>query len=111
VVGGNLANRILAQVPENMFTVWNHYQMNETWAFGLGLIHQSEQYTSLNNTTELPDFTRVDAALYYDISANTKVQLNIENLLDEDYYPSAHNDNNISIGEPLNARVSVSYKF
>jgi catecholate siderophore receptor len=111
VVNGNLANRILSQVPENMFTVWNHYQVNTKWAFGLGLIHQSEQYTSLNNTTELPSFTRVDAALYYDISANTKVQLNIENLLDEDYYPSAHNDNNVSIGEPLNARVNVSYKF
>jgi catecholate siderophore receptor len=111
VVDGNLANRILSQVPENMFTVWNHYQVDEKWALGLGLIHQSEQYTSLNNTTVLPDFTRVDAAIYYDISATTKVQLNIENLLDEDYFPSAHNDNNISIGEPLNARVSVTYKF
>jgi len=111
VVDGSLANRILSQVPENMFTVWNHYRLDEKWAFGLGLIYQSEQYTSLNNRTELPDFTRVDAALYYDISTNTKVQLNIENLFDEDYYPSAHNDDNITIGEPLNARVSVSYKF
>lgn len=111
VVDGNLANRVLSQVPENMLTIWNHYQLDDKWAFGLGLVHQSEQYASLNNTVELPDFTRVDAALYYDISANTKVQLNVENLFDEDYYPAAHNDNNISIGEPLNARVSVSYKF
>ncbi|AEP29464.1 TonB-dependent receptor [Brumicola nitratireducens] len=111
VVEGNLANRVLSQVPENMLTIWNHYQWDDKWAFGLGLIHQSEQYASLNNTVELPDFTRVDAAVYYDITENTKVQLNIENLFDEDYYPAAHNDNNISIGEPLNARVSVSYKF
>ncbi len=111
VVDGNIANRILSQVPENMFTVWNHYQMDDKWAFGLGLIHQSEQYTSLSNNVEIPDFTRVDAAIYYDISENTKVQLNIENLFDEDYFPSAHNDNNISIGEPINARLSISYTF
>jgi catecholate siderophore receptor len=111
VVDGNLANRVLSQVPENMLTIWNHYKLDDKWAFGLGLIHQSEQYASLNNTVELPDFTRIDAAVYYDITENTKVQLNIENLFDEDYYPAAHNDNNISIGEPLNARVSISYKF
>lgn len=111
VINGNLANRVLSQVPENMLTIWNHYKLDDKWAFGLGLIYQSEQYASLNNTVELPDFTRIDAAVYYDISENTKVQLNIENLFDEDYYPAAHNDNNISIGEPLNARVSVSYKF
>lgn len=85
--------------------------MDDKWAFGLGLIHQSEQYTSLSNNVEIPDFTRVDAAIYYDISKNTKVQLNIENLFDEDYFPSAHNDNNISIGEPINARLSISYTF
>ena len=111
VVNGALANRILSQVPETMFTVWNHYQLDDKWAFGLGLIYQSEQYASLNNTVELPDFTRVDAAVYYDISDDTKVQLNIENLFDEDYYPAAHNDNNISIGEPVNARLSMTYKF
>lgn len=111
VVDGNLANRVLSQVPESMLTIWNHYKLDDKWAFGLGLIHQSEQYASLNNNVELPDFTRVDAALYYDISENTKVQVNVENLFDEDYYPAAHNDNNISIGEPLNASVSVSYKF
>lgn len=111
VVEGNTDNRVLSQVPEHMLTLWNHYQLDDKWAFGLGLIYQSEQYASLTNTVELPDFTRIDAAVYYDISENTKVQLNIENLFDEDYYPAAHNDNNISIGEPLNARVSVSYKF
>ncbi|MFQ3249379.1 MAG: catecholate siderophore receptor [Glaciecola sp.] len=111
VVDGSLANRTLSQVPETMFTVWNHYQYDEKWAFGLGFIHQSEQYASLNNSVELPDFTRFDAAVYYTISANIKVQLNIENLLDEEYYPAAHNDNNISIGEPVNATLSMTYKF
>ena len=111
IVDGTLANRDLAQLPEHMLTLWNQYEVNDEWRVALGVIYQSEQYASLNNTVELPDFVRVDAALYYDYSEDVKIQLNVENLLDEDYFPSAHNDNNIATGEPLNARLSLQYKF
>ncbi|WP_371194610.1 TonB-dependent receptor [Glaciecola sp. SC05] len=107
----DIGNRTLSQVPENMFTVWNRYELNEAWAFGLGVIYQSAQFASLSNNVELPDFTRIDAAVYYNVSEDLQVQLNVENLLDEAYFPAAHNDNNISIGEPVNARLSVSYQF
>ena len=108
---GALANRDLAQLPEHMLTLWNQYEVNDKWRVALGVIYQSEQYASLNNTVELPDFVRVDAAVYYDYSEDVKIQLNVENVFDEDYFPSAHNDNNIATGEPLNARVSLQYKF
>lgn len=111
IVDGALANRDLAQLPEHMLTLWNQYEVNDKWRVALGVIYQSEQYASLNNTVELPDFVRVDAAVYYDYSEDIKIQLNVENVFDEDYFPSAHNDNNIATGEPLNARVSLQYKF
>lgn len=111
IVDGTLANRDLAQLPEHMLTLWNQYEVNDKWRVALGVIYQSEQYASLNNTVELPDFVRVDAAVYYDYSEDVKIQLNVENVFDEDYFPSAHNDNNIATGEPLNARVSLQYKF
>ena len=111
VVNAQIANRDLAQLPEHMLTIWNQYEVSDQWRVGLGLIHQSEQYASLNNTTELPDFTRVDAAVYYDYSDDIRFQLNVENLFDEEYFPAAHNDNNISTGEPLNARISMQYQF
>ena len=111
IVDGTLANRDLAQLPEHMLTVWNQYEVHDEWRVALGVIYQSEQYASLNNTVELPDFVRVDAALYYDYSEDVKIQLNVEHLFDEDYFPSAHNDNNIATGEPLNARLSLQYKF
>ena len=111
IVDGTLANRDLAQLPEHMLTLWNQYEVNDEWRVALGVIYQSEQYASLNNTVELPDFVRVDAALYYDYSEDVKIQLNVENLFDENYFPSAHNDNNIATGEPLNARLSLQYKF
>ena len=94
-----------------MLTLWNQYQVAQDWKVALGVIYQSEQYASLSNAVELPDFWRVDAAVYYDYSDDLSVQLNVENLFDEDYFPSAHNDNNISTGEPLNARISMQYRF
>jgi len=111
IVDGALANRDLAQLPEHMLTLWNQYEVNEKWRVALGVIYQSEQYASLNNTVELPDIVRVDAAVYYDYSEDVKIQLNVENVFDEDYFPSAHNDNNIDTGEPLNARLSLQYQF
>ncbi|WP_414828330.1 TonB-dependent receptor [Alteromonas sp. H39] len=111
VVDGNLANRELAQLPEHMLTLWNQYQVAQDWKVALGVIYQSEQYASLSNAIELPDYWRVDAAVYYDYSDDLSLQLNVENLFDEDYFPSAHNDNNIATGEPLNARISMQYRF
>ena len=111
VNAGAISNRVLPQVPETMLSVWNHYDYTDTLSFGLGLVHQSEQYASLNNTVELPSFMRVDAAAYYQLDDKTRIQFNIENLLDEEYFPAAHNDHNISVGEPLNARISLTYKF
>jgi len=59
----------------------------------------------------VPDFTRVDAAVFYDVSDDTRLQLNIENLLDEEYFPDAHSNDNITTGKPLNARVSIRHRF
>ena len=48
----------------------------------------------------------MDAAAYARIDEKTRVQFNIENLLDKTYYSSAHNVDNIMVGMPLNAKVT-----
>lgn len=111
VVGRVLANRTLAQVPEHMFSLWNRYDATDRLAFGLGVTHQSSQFTSIGNSVELPAFTRVDAAAYFTIKEGLELQVNLENLLDTDYFPAAHNDNNITTGEPINARFTLRGTF
>ena len=111
VVGAALANRTLAQVPEHMISMWNHIDVTEQFGIGLGVTHQSSQFAAIDNSVRLPSFTRFDAALFYDISENVRVQVNVENLFDEDYFPAAHNNNNISTGEPLNARFTIRANF
>ncbi|RFC37852.1 MAG: catecholate siderophore receptor [Candidatus Nitrotoga sp. SPKER] len=102
---------VLAELPRNTFSLWNRYDINPRWGVGLGVINRGAMYTSTDNTVRLPGFTRVDAAIYAKIDKNLRAQLNIENLLDRNYYASAHNNNNISPGSPLAARVSLIANF
>ncbi|MEQ8742228.1 TonB-dependent siderophore receptor [Parasphingorhabdus sp.] len=101
----------LFQVPEHMISLWTKYDVTEQFAGGIGVTHQSSQFATNDNTVRIPAFTRVDAALYYDVSESVQVQLNVENLFDADYYPAVHNNDNISTGEPLNARLTVKFGF
>ena len=45
----------------------------------------------------MPSFTRFDATAFYRLNDRTRLQLNIENLTDEEYFPDAHSNDNISI--------------
>lgn len=101
----------LPQLPRHQFAAWTRYDVTSQIGLGLGVTHQSRSFATVSNTVTLPAFTRVDAAVFYDVSDRISVQLNVENLTDTDYFPAAHTDNNISTGEPLNARVSIKAKF
>lgn len=105
------AGRQLDKLPRHQFSAWTRYDMSEKLGLGLGLIHQSGQFATISNQVRLPGFTRVDAAVYYDISNRIALQLNVENLTETRYYPSAHTDNNITTGEPINARITARVKF
>lgn len=105
------AGRVVPLVPEQTVSLWNHYRFAPGFAAALGVTHQTEVFASLSNGVILPGFTRVDAALYYRIDENFKVQLNIENLFDETYWGTAHNDNNITPGAPGAARFTLSTQF
>ncbi|CAM8330382.1 Fiu Outer membrane receptor for monomeric catechols [Candidatus Methylopumilus universalis] len=104
----------LGHVPEHTFSLWNKYEMNETWIAALGVISRSDMFAATPTTStavKLPGYARLDAAIYANINKQTKLQLNIENLLDKTYYQSAHNNNNIMYGYPLTARATLTYTF
>ncbi|MBX7539832.1 TonB-dependent receptor [Qipengyuania sphaerica] len=101
----------LQQLPRHSVSAWNRFDISDQIGFGLGVIHQSDQFASFSNEVVLPAYWRVDAAAYYTVSERLSLQLNIENLFDEDYYPSAHGDNNIQPGEPFQARIGVRFEI
>lgn len=99
------------ELPDTTFNVWGNYQVTDKFGLGLGVTHQSESFSDSNNTTTLPGYTRVDAAAYYDVSDDLRLQVNVENLTDELYFPNSHTDDQISVGAPLSARFTVSGRF
>ena len=106
-LGGNR----LAQLPKHVASLWNKYDFGNSFSAGLGIIHQTEMFAAADNLVTLPGFTRVDAALFYTLSERLRMQVNVENVLDEQYYANAHSNNNITPGSPVAVRASLTANF
>jgi len=111
VDGGGSDGNKTRQTPENMFSIWNNFMVSDKLGIGLGATYQDSFFVREDNSVEVPSYTRIDAAVYYRISDSSRLQLNLENLLDEEYFPDAHSNDNISTGKPLNARITFSTNF
>lgn len=100
-----------AMTPRHTFSLWNRYDVNDTYGAALGVVSRSEMFASSGNAVVLPGYARVDAALYMQATKDLRLQLNVENLFNTDYTLNAYNDDNISPGSPTNARVTAVYSF
>lgn len=98
-------------VPDNTFSLWNKYQFTPMWGAGVGVVHKTSFFAALNNQVEVPGYTRVDAALFFNLGDQWSAQLNVENILNEDYFASAHNNNNIMPGAPTSVYLTVGARF
>ena len=74
-------------------------------------MHQDDSLIKDGGTQMLPAYTRLDAAVYYRISDDLRLQVNMENLTDELYFPHSHSTHQASVGEPMNVRLSLTRKF
>ncbi|MGB3624282.1 MAG: TonB-dependent siderophore receptor [Henriciella sp.] len=99
------------ELPENMASLWNTWQVTNQFGLGLGVTWQDESFVNNSNTAVLPSYARIDAAAYYDVSDRLRVQLNVENLADELYFPNAHSTHQVTVGAPLNAKLTVTGRF
>jgi catecholate siderophore receptor len=110
-VGATPAGRALAQTPETSFGLWNRYDFSDRWGVALGASYRSESFASISNAVTLKSYTRYDGAVYYKFDERFSAQLNVENLFDKVYFPSAHSDSNITPGAPRSAYVTLNFKF
>lgn len=105
------AGREVAQVPRHQLALWSRYDLSPRFGIGVGLHHQSRSFASISNAVVLPAHTRVDAALFFRVAEGIEAQLNVQNVFDASYFPTAHNDNNITTGAPINARGTLRFQF
>lgn len=108
---GDNSGQKAREVPEKTYTIWAAYQASEKMNLGLGITHQGESHISDGSTAKLPDYERVDFSLNYDLRDDMVLQLHVENLTDEVYFPHSHSTHQVSVGEPLNAKLALYKKF
>ncbi|MER0204447.1 MAG: TonB-dependent siderophore receptor [Nitrosomonas sp.] len=101
----------VAELPRHTFSMWSRYDITPSIGAAFGVIHRDSMLASLTNRVTLPDFTRVDAALFTQFTKSFRGQLNIENLFNTKYFASAQNDFNIAPGSPIAIRATLIANF
>ena len=68
-------------------------------------------FAAIDNTVVLPGYTRGDAALFVSLTDRTRLQMNVENVLDRKYFVNADSNTNISPGAPRTLKVALVAGF
>ncbi|WGS88407.1 TonB-dependent receptor [Methylomonas sp. UP202] len=87
----------LENIPRNTASLWSTYDFSHLGAAGLsagaGVYLVDSREGNVNNSYEIPGYTRVDSMLRYRRKigpSNVTFQFNVENLLDKEYIASAN---------------------
>src|SRR4029453_2327784 len=94
---------IVGQVPRQTFSLWNTYQLHPRVGAGVGLIHRSDMFATISDTVTLPGYVRADAAAFVTLRKDLRLQVNLENAFDKQYFVNADRNTNISPGIPRSA--------
>ncbi|KPB41078.1 TonB-dependent siderophore receptor [Pseudomonas savastanoi pv. phaseolicola] len=115
----NKGNR-LSQAPKHTASLYltHHLQVPSglgDWHAGGGARYVGERAGDDANTFYMSSYTVADAFLRWDVpmaSYKTRLQLNVDNLFDKQYYPSSTGSQlQVNVGEPRTARLSASVTF
>ena len=100
------------EIPEFTLSGFAAWEVNEKLSVALGLTQQGESKIKDNTPNlVLPEYTRIDLSAYYEVAPDLSLQMNVENLMDELYFPHSHSTHQASVGESVNARVSLRWTY
>jgi outer membrane receptor for ferric coprogen and ferric-rhodotorulic acid len=107
--------------PHEMLKLYSTYRFRDALdrlTVAGGLSWEGSSYTdTVNGATGEPerlvqdDYTLVSLMARYDLTDNLSAQLNVDNLLDEEYYNQIGFYSQLEYGEPRNFTVSMNYQF
>lgn len=104
----------IQEAPENVFSLWNNILISDRISVNFGIIYQDSSIIDNDDDDPkpyLPDYTRVDVGATYALTDNTRLQVQIENLTDELYFPSSHDTHQATVGAPINATFGITSSF
>lgn len=103
--------------PKNSANLWTRYNFKadtalDNFGIGFGMQYQSSKVPWFTRDFTIPDFTIFDAAVYYKPErSNIQVALNAGNIFNRTYWLGAQNYLRLFPGAPINATLTVTYKF
>lgn len=119
--GTNLTDGgVIQWTPEVTFTLWNTYELPMGLTLGGGVRYvdtvSRSSSTILNlaktSVVEVPEYWVVDAMASYPVTPYVDVQLNVYNLLDEEYMSALNNGGSrYYLGTPRSFRLGVNVQF
>ena len=115
----NEGNR-LSQAPRHTASLYLSHHLHipadlGDWHAGAGARYTGERAGDNANSYYMSSYTVADAFLRWDVPMagyKTRLQLNVDNLFDKQYYPSSTGSQlQVNVGEPRTARLSASVTF
>ncbi|WOE31864.1 MULTISPECIES: TonB-dependent siderophore receptor [unclassified Acinetobacter] len=107
----------LNSIPRNNVNLSLNYTLLAQGARSAG-IGANAIYVGKRNGTqndqgnlELPDYTVINLNAYYEPDDRYRYQLNINNVFDKTYYVESYSEMWIQPGDPINASISMQWKF
>ena len=103
-----------AGIPEHSASLWSTYEFRHGplagLGFGGGAVYVGDRFGTSANDFSLDGYTRVDAAVYYRGEGYT-LRLNVNNLLDEEYYLNPTRTPFLLPGAPRTFLLSLQANF
>ena len=100
--------------PKHTFNLWTRFDAKEGFfknlGVGAGLNYSAEKISWQEPDLVLPDYTIVDAAVYYKIK-DMQLSFNINNIFNKTYWLGAFNYPRLFPGTPRNVMFTVRYTF
>ena len=101
----------IPNAPRHSGSLWGRYDVTPKLGIALGGTFQGRRFAAQDNLVKLPRYARLDGALFYKLSDDIDLQVNVENLTGERYFVFAHSNTNITPGAPTTVRGALNVKF
>lgn len=101
--------------PQFSGSVWTTYQIQEgAWrglGIGAGVTHVGSRFGDISNSYKVGAYTRVDAAVFYDLNEHARFSLNLRNLTDARYIEQPFNATNNIPGAPFSVLATLTARM
>lgn len=99
----------IVQTPERSASLWTTYSPTRDWILGYGITYQDRFRLAAENYTR--GYTTHRAMVGYTVNESLSLQLNINNVLDADYFIRVRNNGWATPGEARSATLTATYQF